>query len=35
VVLRGPGGDKRVLERSRIGSVGAVVARLEGVDWPQ
>jgi transcriptional regulator with XRE-family HTH domain len=35
VVLRGPSGDKRVLERSRIGSVGAVVARLEGVDWPQ
>ena len=35
VVLRGPAGDKRVLERSRIGSVGAVVARLEGVDWPQ
>ncbi len=35
VVLRGPGGDKRVLQRSRIGSVGAVVARLEGVDWPQ
>ena len=35
VVLRGPSGEKRVLERSRIGSVGAVVARLEGVDWPQ
>lgn len=35
VVLRGPAGDKRVLQRSRIGSVGAVVARLEGVDWPQ
>lgn len=35
VVLRGPSGDKRVLERSRIGSVGAVVARLEGVDWPK
>lgn len=35
VVLRNPAGDKRVLERSRIGSVGAVVARLEGVDWPQ
>ncbi|MBA3999517.1 helix-turn-helix transcriptional regulator [Brevundimonas sp.] len=35
VVLRGPGGDKRVLQRSWIGSVGAVVARLEGVDWPQ
>ena len=35
VVLRGPSGEKRVLERSRIGSVGAVMARLEGVDWPQ
>ncbi|MFT4954187.1 MAG: transcriptional regulator with XRE-family HTH domain [Brevundimonas sp.] len=35
VVLRNPAGDKRVLERSRIGDVGAVVARLEGVDWPQ
>ena len=35
VVVRGPGGDKRVLQRSRISSVGAVVARLEGVDWPE
>ncbi|MFN3536434.1 MAG: helix-turn-helix domain-containing protein [Brevundimonas sp.] len=35
VVLRGPGGDKRQLERNRIGAVGAVVARLEGVEWPQ
>ena len=35
VVLRGPLGDKRTLERSRIGSVGAVIARLEGVDWPK
>ena len=34
VVLRGPSGDKRTLERSRIGPVGAVVARLEGMDWP-
>ncbi|MEH6664211.1 MAG: helix-turn-helix transcriptional regulator [Brevundimonas sp.] len=34
VVLRGPGGDKQVLERSRIRSLGAVVARLEGVAWP-
>ena len=34
VVLRGPSGEKRVLERSRIGPVGAVVARLEGMDWP-
>ncbi|MFN3815436.1 helix-turn-helix transcriptional regulator [Brevundimonas sp.] len=35
VVLRGPDGDKRVLERRRIGAVGAVVARLEGVEWPE
>ncbi|MFN4296479.1 MAG: helix-turn-helix domain-containing protein [Brevundimonas sp.] len=35
VILRSPGGDKRVLERGHIGPVGAVVARLEGVDWPQ
>lgn len=35
VVLRGPAGEERVLQRSRIGPVGAVVARLEGVDWPR
>lgn len=35
VVLRDPKGGETIMDRARIGAVGAVVARLEGVDWPQ
>lgn len=35
VVLRSPTGETRSLPRAGIGAVGAVIARLEGVSWPE
>ena len=35
VILRSPMGQSRSLARAEIGAVGAVIARLEGVTWPE
>lgn len=35
VTLRDPAGEARTLARAKLGAVGAVVARLEGVSWPE
>lgn len=35
IILRSPSGTKRCLVRSDLDAVGAVVARLEGIAWPE